>query len=258
MEFADLYGTELDRRLGSDDQANLFTTVRRKAAINAAQEWFILKTGCLWKTGLIVLRNGIGEYDLEVELPDEEYIGLAAQLPDIQIVPATGPTRYVAGEDFARRTEDWLDQDDPSWRTADDGTPTNWYEKSEAAQSLFGVTPAPLITVGDVWTLRVRHIVQADEMTADDDEPFTLDGTTKFSMRPFQDALGDYAAYQLEQLRKDMERSATFLGLAERRAKDYTDAQRTPGGGVIQTQKRYFNRNTDLQPDGSRFGRVFL
>ena len=259
MEFSTLYSDELTRRLGTDDSTDLFTTARRQAAINAAQEWFILQTGCLWKTAPINLVNGVSEYDLEIEIPDEEFIGLAAQAPDIKIVPSSGDTRYIAGDDeFPRRTEDWLNQEDPGWRAADSSTPTAWYDRFEAAQFILGITPPPLIASGEVWTLRVRHIVQADTMTADTDEPFTLDGSTKFSLRPYHPALADYATYQLEQLRKGLERSATFLGLAKAQVEDYKASLRTPTGGVLQTQKSYFKGRGETQPFGARFGRTWL
>lgn len=256
MTFTELCNEELTRRLGTDDLVDLFTTVRRQAAINAAQEWFIQETGCLWRTADIPLQDGLSEYDLEVEIEDESFMGLATSPPDIKIVPATGATRYIAGpDDFPRRTIDWLDQESPGWREADAATPCAWYDRPEGAQLFLGLTPAPAITTGDVWTLRVRYVVQADTMTADADEPFTLDNTTKVSLRPYHPTLADYATYQLEQLRKGLERSATFLALARSGVADYADKQRTPGGGVIQTQRPYWRQRDGDECFGSRFGR---
>jgi hypothetical protein len=46
MDFVTLYGLELDRELGSADRTVLFTTARRKAAINAAQLEWVKRTEC--------------------------------------------------------------------------------------------------------------------------------------------------------------------------------------------------------------------
>lgn len=258
MTFADLYGTELDRRLGSDDTDQLFTTVLRKDAINKAQEWFIEKSGCLWKTASITLVTTVAEYDLEQQITGEEFIGLARQGPDIQITPATGSVRYLAGEDFPRRTIDWLDQEDPGWRTADAATPTGWYVREEAAQTIFGLTPAPLIAAGDTWILRIRHIVQAETMTDDADEPFTLDGTVKTSLRPYHDVLADYGASLMELLRKDLQRSEYFKARAMARVDEYKgEQQAAPTGAVIQLKKRYFTGLREPEPWGARFGRTW-
>lgn len=258
MTFLELYGVELDRRLGSD-QTDLFTTVKRKAAINAAQQWWIAETKCLWKTALIRLRTNIQEYDLEVEVDDESMIGLAAQAPDVQIVPATGATRYLAGpDDFPLETIDALDRDDPGWRTASAGEPDGWYTRQEGAQTMCGLTVAPSIPAGDVWTLRVPYVVQADTMTADTDEPFTLDSSVKFSLRPWHPVLADYATYQLEQLRKDLARSSTFLAIAQAGARDYAaSVAPAPGEQVMQSMRDYRRRRRDREPWGARFGRTW-
>ena len=65
MTFLELYGTELDRELGTTDRTQRFTTARRKAAINAGQLEFVRRTECLTREGLAVVfspeaRAGMG------------------------------------------------------------------------------------------------------------------------------------------------------------------------------------------------------
>ena len=65
MTFLELYGTELDRELGTVDRTQRFTTARRQAAINAAQVEFVKRTECLTRSVSISLVDGTREYDLE-------------------------------------------------------------------------------------------------------------------------------------------------------------------------------------------------
>lgn len=256
MTFLELYGTELDRRLGSDDTLELFTNTRRKDAINKAQEWFLLQTGCLWKTAAIPLADGVGEYDLQTLIFDETFIDIAAQSPVIKITRSSGAIEYISGPDsFPRRTMDWLDQEEEGWRSADASTPEAWYTRQEGAATIIGVTPPPDIASGETWELQVPYVAQADTMVDDTDEPFTLDTVTKVGLRPWHGYLADYGAYQLEQLRKGLDRSAAFLQLAQAGVKDYLDKVRTPGAGVVMTQKRYFRDRREVGPWGSRWGR---
>ena len=77
MDFLTLYGTELDRELGTTDRTQRFTTARRKEAINAAQLRFLKRTGCVTKQTTIALVDGTQEYDVEATVTD--FGGITAQ-----------------------------------------------------------------------------------------------------------------------------------------------------------------------------------
>lgn len=240
MTFADLYGDRLDRELGSSDRTALFTTARRKAAINEAQRWFITQTECLTLTAEIALVDALGEYDLEDEILGDAFLQIATKRsPHIKAVPASGDPVYLTGPDFTRRAVEWLDRYEPGWRGATAGTPAAWYERPEGGQRFIGLTPAPAIPAGAVWTLYVPYVVDAAAMVADGDLPFTVEGDAKRSLIPWHDALGYYAGSELEKLRKGLERSAYLMKLAEGRVLDFLDKQRVPGGKAVTVARDY-------------------
>lgn len=241
MTFEELYNDALSRELGSSDTLNLFTTARRKAAINLAQRWFIVQTECLVSTASIALDDEDGEYDLEAEIGSDRFIQLATRQhrPRIECDPGGGGAIvYLEGRSFQRRSVPYLDQHLPGWRSAI-GTPDTWYETSEGGQRIFGMTPAPDIPSGATWTLKLPYVVLAADMSADADEPFTVSSNPKRSLIPWHDALAKYAAHELEKLRKGLERSAVLLQMAESRVLDYFDKQRVPGGAVVQVARSY-------------------
>jgi hypothetical protein len=263
MPFSDFYGDSLSIKLGSSDTTELFTTERRKNAINDAALWFVTETSCLWKTGEIPIVSGTAEYDLElllVNVDDDNFIKIAPQGPMVTIANVSKPTRYFSGREFPRRTIQWLDDEMPSWRADNPGEPIAWYERSEAGQELIGVYPTPLVASGDSWSLLVPYVIRPDTMTADDDEPFSVEGDSKVSLTAWFDALLYYAVYLLEPLRKDLARAAQFKALADERVRDYKDKQVPPRQVVIQLARNYRDerRTDDEQPWGARFNRTWL
>ena len=55
MDFASLYGTELDTELGTTDRSQRFTLELRKRYANEGQRVFNERTGCYVKRGTIPL-----------------------------------------------------------------------------------------------------------------------------------------------------------------------------------------------------------
>ncbi len=234
-DFVTLYGERLNRALSSEDTQRLFTTARRKAAINEAQQWFNTQTECLQRTESITLVDSDDQYDLEAEIADDDFQQIASQGPELTIAYASGRTAYYTGDDFPRRTIAWLNQNLKGWRGLADGLPVAWYELKEGGQYIFGLVPAPDITGGDTWTLTVPYVVRPTAMSADADEPFTVGGNALAYLEPYHDALELYAAGLLELLRKDEERSQRLKGLAMQRVLDYKDKHATkPGGQRVQ------------------------
>lgn len=63
-QFSSLYGNRLDEELGTDDSTVLFTTARRKRAINRGADEFSKLTQCLVRRATFTVTGGTAEYDL--------------------------------------------------------------------------------------------------------------------------------------------------------------------------------------------------
>src|SRR3990167_8386798 len=123
MTFLELYGVELDREVGSDS-TTLFTTVRRKAAINAAQLEFVERTECLTRQTTVALVDGTQEYDLEAIT---DFLRISKQGVSIRITDSDANVRYIEGDDLTVTSVERLNQEAPGWRAVDAGTPTHVY-----------------------------------------------------------------------------------------------------------------------------------
>lgn len=185
LTFADLYGERLSRELGSSDTVALFTPARRKAAINEAQTWFVTETGCLLRTAEIRVRSGVAEYDVAEEFDDADYLRLAEESPAFKAVASGATPVYLTGDDFPRRTVEWLDRYCPGWRsqTVTSGTyPSAWYHRVNEGTDWIGITPTPMIPSGATWTVQVPYVIRSADMVDDDDQPFTVSGTTRTAL----------------------------------------------------------------------------
>ena len=240
MTFVQAYGDQLDRVLGSADRTVLFTTQRRKDAINEAQKWFVTQTECVTKTDTIALVDGTQEYELEAGLDDGDLLWLSKDGPRIAADPGSGGTIvYYAGRDFRRTSIAWLDRFEAGWRGQTAGQPYAWYERADGGSVFFGVVPAPDIPVGATWTLTIPYVVQPDTLSADADVPFSINANTLVRLVPWHDVLPLYAGYELEKLRKGLERSAILKSQAEARVVDYLDKRRVPGGKTVGVARSY-------------------
>lgn len=241
MDFVTLYGTELDRELGSADRTALFTTARRQAAINAAQLEWAERTQCTARQIRVTLTDEIWEYDLDSLSSD--VVNLSAQGVTIEIVPATGSTRYLEGDDLRVLSVEALDQEQPGWRAVSAGTPTVQYSRQDGGRWYLGVHPKPSIAAGDTWTALVGVVVIPAELFADADEPFTINGNPLRLLRPYHRALVHFAAYDLEKLRKDQARGGLQLQLFEAYVLRYVAAMRPKGGQVVRFVRNYRHRS---------------
>lgn len=237
VTFSDLYGDRLDQELGSADRTKLFTTAKRKAAINFGQREFVKQTECLPRQATIALTSGVGEIDLDAELDDGTW--LTAQGVELQIVPLTGSTRYVGGDDLPIRTIGWLNRNNPGWREASAGTPTDQYLRDDGGSVYLGLTPAPLIPTGDVWSVIVPYLALPEDMTGDTAVPFAVDGDAKRMLWPWHQALVHYAAAQLELLRKEAQRSDLQMKKFAGYVADYLQRHRTKGGTQVSFTRDY-------------------
>jgi hypothetical protein len=235
MQFVELYGTELDRELGSADRNQRFTTARRKAAINAAQLQFVKDTECLVKETTVTLVDDTQEYDLESTITDFERI--AKQGVSIKIVSGSN-TRYIEGDDLMVTTVERLNVEEPGWRSVSKGTPTSVYVQRNGGALNLGFHPKPSIS-GDTWTAIVPYVLIPADMSADADEPFTVSSNILKSMRPWHRALVHYAAYDMEKFRKDTARGAAQLQLYQVEVSKYTGVQKPHGGQSVRFARIY-------------------
>jgi len=256
MTFLELYGPFLDQELGTADRTNLFTVAKRQAAINAAQLWFTTQTACLQRDEFIPLVSETAEYSLAALLSTGKYLALAPQGPELLLTHADGTTTQIAGkDDFPRRTEPWLNNSEPGWRSSPAATPMCWYEKMEGAALILALYPSPLIPAGETWQLRVPYVMKPDTLTVDSAIPFTIAPVVKTTMEPWHRALGYYAAHDLEKLRKDLTRSAAALVQAQAEVQNYLGSQHIPQSAVIQPMRTYRRPRHRDQTYGERFGR---
>jgi len=130
--FSHLYSSALDYELGTDDSTRLFTTARRKQAINEGIEQFADLTECFLRQSTIVSSHGVREYSLQstVNVPGNDFVRLSRQRPEFQITSSHGGSSaqvtYISGENFERRDVDWLNHYVPGWRDSTGGTPQYW------------------------------------------------------------------------------------------------------------------------------------
>lgn len=250
MIFSDLYGTELDRELGSADRAQLFTTARRKAAINAAQLEWVKRTECFQKQTTVTIVDLQQEYDLEATITDFGWI--AKQGVSIKIVSGS-TTRYIEGDDLEVTSVERLNVEEPGWRAVSAGTPTKVYLRRDGGTVNLGFFPAPDITGSDTWTALVPYVIVPTDLSADADEPFSVSGNPLRSMRPWHRALAHFGAFDCEKYRKDSARGGAQLQLFELEVAKFTGTEKPKGGQHVRLSNDYrrsarFGRSAPMDP----------
>jgi hypothetical protein len=246
--FVDLYSTLVDRELGSVD-VQLFTTVRRKAAVNEAQREFVRLTDCLTRRAEIALSDGDSEKDLEAVVAADDFLRFYKEGVALKQVSGS-TTRYLAGEDFPRRDIPWLDRHSSGWRSASAATPSAHYFREDGGQVFLGMTPPLDITGSDTWTLLVPYVAYPSDMSADADQPFTVSSNPKKTLREYHQALAHFAAARLETLRKNYQAYDRQMELFNSYVVDYTQKQRRPGGQHILFARDYLGEHTSSKIAG--------
>lgn len=255
-QFSELYGTRLDRELGSIDSA-LFTTARRKAALNEAMLEFVRLTGCTQSTESINLIDGTAEYDIDTGLLNP-FLWLAKDGVLVSKLSG-GVTTYYTGNDLVRRDVVWLDRFQPGWRSASKGTPTAYYLRDSKGVLFLGFSPAPKITNDYTMSTQVTYIGKPVDMAADADLPFTMKTTAITTdapsyLEPYHQALAHFAAARLESLRKNYQAYDRQMQLFNSYIADYMQKQRRPGGMHVTLGRDYYGeastkRISGISPD---------
>lgn len=247
MTFVQLYGAQLDIELSSADRTQLFTTARRKQAVNDAMHNFERTTSCTPVYGNIPIVDNTAEYDLMAAFPN--FISLhERQEPFIKRVSGSTIT-YIQGESFVRRTPHWLDEDSPGWRADSKGTPSSWYIRNDTGKTYIGVDPPPA-PGSETWTLTVPYLSRSTDMSADSDLPFTVGGNTYTILTPYHQGLVHYAAGLLEPLRKAYSLATRQMQYYAQYVADYEKAKRKGGPNQVTMRRNYYGkrRNSDGTP----------
>lgn len=241
--FSSLYTGRLDRELGTDDSTVLFTTARRKAAINEAQYEFAELTECLQRTSTVAIVAGTAEYDLNANSTD--FIRFTKEQPAYYYTDASGNQTVYSGDDLPRREVEWLNRYEPGWKLSTLASsvaqvPQVYYERTDGSQRLLGFWPTPGIESSGSAKVVYAYLANPVPLTSDTQEPFFVGSGYRTDLRPFHQALVHFAASQLEKLRKDDQASdrqlQKFLGYVQR----FLGNNRVKNGTTLTSARRYF------------------
>lgn len=246
-QFSALYGDALDTELGTADSTQLFTTARRKAAINEGQRQFVGLTECVVRRSSVTVSSSAREFNLNSTaiLPGSsngKFLRVSKAGPVYLTYDTAGTQQTViAGdEDFPQRDEAWLDAAEPGWRSTNTGTPSAWYLRPDGGSMFFGLNCPADVSTSETAELLIPYVVRPSSMTADTHVPFRFSTLSRTDLDEFEQALVHYAAHKLEKLRKDTDASQqqlqAFLGYVQR----YVATFRPKGMRTLRTARNYF------------------
>lgn len=249
MQFSSLYGARLDEELGTDDNAVLFTTARRKAAINKGLSEFAELTECFTKQSTITIAGGTAEYDLNVVITASDFVRFAKQQVEFRYVDASSNETVLTGDDLPRRDIDWLNRYEPGWQQSTVASsvaqlPASYYERMDGGARYLGFTPVPSTGSSASAKAVVPYVARPPVLTSDTSEPYQVGALVRFDLRDFHQAAVHYGAHQLEKLRRDTEASdrqlQKFLGYVQR----FFQNTRKKGGQSLTMARNYFKTQT--------------
>ena len=245
--FSSLFGTRLDEELGTDDSTVLFTTARRKNAINRGAAEFANLTGCLTRRVTFTVTGGTAEYDLNstAVVPGGDFGGIATDGVEFRYTNASSQLTILARDTLPRRDIDWLNQNEPGWRLSTLASsvmqlPAFYYLRMDGPALFLGFSPTPSTGSSASAAVMLTYVADAPVMSAASDEPFTFNSSVRGDLSPYHQGLVHYAAHQMEKLRRDDQASdrqlQKFLGYVSR----YFADRRILGGRQIRQAKNYF------------------
>lgn len=249
-QFSSLYGSRLDRELGTDDSTVLFTTARRKAAVNEGQEQFADLTECLLRRASLTMTGGTAEYDLNstTTIPDGDFARWGKEQVAITYIDAAGIVTVASGDDLVRRDVPWLNRFAEGWQhsTVSSATgmqlPQYLYERMDGRYRYLGFYPTPSTGSSASMVATIPYVARPAPMTSDTAEPFTVSSGVRTDLRIYHQALVHYAAAQLEKLRRDEQASASQMNRFLEYVQRFTAQARTKGGQAVTFARAYFNR----------------
>ncbi len=254
VQFSSLYTARLDEELGTDDSTTLFTTARRKSAVNRGVEQFAELTECFLRWSTVTIIGGTAEYNMNAaaQVTDQDFIRLA-QTPIEFKYTVGGVETILSGQDhLPHRDLKWLDDNEPGWRLSTVAAtvkqlPTMTYVRVENAGYFLGFWPPPSTGAGASASALVPYVAKPPLITVDTVEPYTVSGAVRLELRTWHQAVVHFAAHQLEKLRRDTDASQAqlqmFLGYVQR----YLQNTRKKGGHSITLARHYFIRGGRLR-----------
>lgn len=257
--FSSLYTGRLDRELGTDDSTVLFTTARRKAAINEGQAEFADLTECLQRTATVSMRggsSGVGplslptaEYDLTstTVIPDGDFVRFSKDQVQFIYTDGSSNVTIITGDDLPRRDVPWLNRFVPGWQQSTTASsaaslPELYYQRHDGGASYLGFWPTPSTGPGASAQAVIPYVAAPTPMTSDTQEPFTVAGASRTDLRSYHQALVHYAAAQLEKLRRDDQASDAQMQRFMSYVQRFVAQARVKGGRSLTTARAYFNR----------------
>ena len=258
-QFSSLYTARLDRELGTDDATNLFTTARRKAAINEGIEEFAELTECLPRRSSLTIVGGTAEYNLNSTsvIPGGDFQRLSKDPIEFRYTDASSYVTVLAGDDLPRRDVDWLHRYRPGWPTSTVASsvaqlPELYYLRADGGALYLGFTPVPSTGSSASAKVFISYVARPTPLTSDTQEPYVVNSTTRTDLRTYHQAVVHYAAAQLEKLRRDDQASdrqmQKFLGYVAR----FLQHSRTKGGRAVTAVKNYFQQTRTWQAEDPR------
>ena len=209
--FSSLYGGRLDRELGTDDSTNLFTTARRKAAVNEGIEQFAELTECWQRTSSISIVSGTAEYDLSTSIAAGDFLRFSKEQVQFRYTDTAVNVQVFAGDELLRRDVEWLNRYRPGWQVSTLAStayqmPSVFYQRNDGARTLLGFNPSPCLgSSNQTADALVPYVARPVPLTSDTQEPYQGNGDLKV----WHQAVVHYAASQLEKLRRDTQASQT-------------------------------------------------
>jgi hypothetical protein len=251
MQFSSLYGPRLDEELGTDDNAVLFTTARRKAAINKGIQEFAELTECFVRTSTLAITGGTAEYDMNSTtiIPSGDFVRLSKQQVEFRYVDASSNVTVLTGDDLPRRDIDWLNRYEPGWQTSTVASsvaqfPSFHYERMDGGARYLGFTPTPSTGSSASATAIVPYVARPPVLTSDTSEPYQVGASVRGDLRDYHQAAVHYGAHQLEKLRRDDQAAdrqlQKFLGYVTR----FFQNGRIKGGRSLTLARNYFKTRT--------------
>lgn len=253
--FSSLYTGRLDRELGTDDSTELFTTARRKSAVNEAIQEFAKLTDCFQRRSTVAITGGTAEYDVNSTsvISGGDFSRFSKEQVEFRYTDAAGDVTILSGDELVRRDVEWLNRYQPSW--ADDTTassvqqlPIAYYERFDNGARYLGFYPKPCTGSSASAVAIVPYIAQPPVLTSDTSEPYA----GRNDLRPYHQGLVHYAAYQLEKLRRDDAASdrqlQRFMGYVQQFLQD----MRKRGGVGLTFVRSYFGSRSAVNGEDPR------
>lgn len=248
VQFSSLYSARLDEELHSTDATVLFTTARRKAAINKGQEEFADLTECFTRQSTLVWAGGTGETDLNSTITAGDFVRLSKEQVQFRYLDASSNLTVLVGQDdLPKRDVEWLNRYQPGWQVSTVAssvmqTPQAYYERWDGNQRLLGFWPVPSTGSSASISVVVPYVARPLPLTSDTQEPFATAAGYRTDLRPYHQALVHFAAFQLEKLRPDLKASGGHYALFTTYVARCVQAMRQKGGTYINPARRYFTR----------------